>query len=94
MQDEIKTIRELITGKTNDKQGISRNPFEITVMNAMQTAQQSISSKMVAPGPQVETLIENAEKAIKAITDKINNFYSGKWANYKQQVENTKVNLF
>ena len=94
MQDEIKTIRELINGKTSDKQGIYRNPFEITVMNTMQTAQQSISSKMVAPGPQVETLIENAEKAIKAITDKINNFYSGKWANYKQQVENTKVNLF
>ena len=94
MQDEIKTIRELINGKTSDKQGISRNPFEKTVMTSLQTAQQSITSKMVAPGPQVEALIENAEKSIKEITDKINSFYNGKWASYRQQVENTKVNLF
>jgi hypothetical protein len=60
----------------------------------LQTAQQSIGSKMVAPGTQVEKLIENAEKAVKDITDKINNFYSSKWAAYRQQAEGTKVNLF
>jgi photosystem II stability/assembly factor-like uncharacterized protein len=94
MQDEIKNIRELISGKTSTAQGISRSPFEITVMSAIQTAQQSIGSKMVAPGPQVETLVENAEKAVKEVTDKINNFYSSKWTAYRQQVEGTKVNLF
>ena len=93
MQDEIKNIRELINGKSSTAQGITR-PAELTVMTAMQTAQQSIGSKMVAPGPQVETLIENAERAVKDISDKINNFYSGKWAAYRQQVEGTKVNLF
>ena len=94
MQDEIKSIRDLINGKTSDKQGISRSPFEITVMTAIQTAQQSIGSKMVAPGPQVETMVENAEKAVKDITDKINNFYSSRWSAYRQQAEGTKVNLF
>ena len=94
MQDEIKSIRELINGKTSDKQGISRSPFEITVMTALQTAQQSIGSKMVAPGPQVEILIVNAEKAVKDILEKINNFYSGKWSGYRRQAEGTKVNLF
>ena len=32
MQDEIKAIREMINGKTSDKQGISRSPFEVTTM--------------------------------------------------------------
>jgi len=94
MQDEIKAIRELISGKTSDKQGLSRNPFEITVMTQMQTATQSIGSKMVAPGAQPEKLVENAEKSIKEAVDKINAFYSGKWKDYRQQVEGTKVNLF
>ncbi len=94
LQDEIKTIRELINGKTSDKQGLSRSPFEITVMTALQTAQQSIGSKQVAPGSQVETLINNAEKAVKDILEKINTFYTVKWAAYRQQVEGTKVNLF
>jgi photosystem II stability/assembly factor-like uncharacterized protein len=94
MQDEIKGIRELISGKTSDRQGITSNPFEITVMNQLQLAQRSISSKTVVPGPQVEILVVNAEKSVKGIVDKINNFYSGKWAAYRQQVEGTKVNLF
>lgn len=94
MQDEIKAMRELINGKTSDKQGISRNPFEVTVMTALQTAQQSIGSKMVVPGAQEETLVGNAEKAIMDIVEKINNFYSGKWKDYRQQVEGTKLNLF
>jgi photosystem II stability/assembly factor-like uncharacterized protein len=94
MQDEIKNIRELISGKTSTAQGITRSPFEVTVMTQMQAANQSIGSKMVAPGAQPEKLIENAEKAIKDIVEKINTFYSGKWKDYRQQVEGTKVNLF
>jgi hypothetical protein len=92
--DEIKAIREIISGKTSDKQGISRSPFEVTVMNQMQQAQQSIGSKMVAPGQQEETLIVNAEKAVSDVVGKINSFFDGKWKDYRQQVEGTKVNLF
>lgn len=94
MQDEIKAMRELISGKTSDKQGISRSPFETTVMTALQTAQQSIGSKMVVPGPQVEVLVINAENAIKKMVDKINSFYSDKWSDYRRQVEGTKLNFF
>jgi len=94
MTDEIKAIREIISGKTSDRQGLTRNPFDVTVMNQMQQAQQSISSKMVAPGQQEETLIVNAEKAISDLIEKINSFFDTKWKDYRQQVENTKVNLF
>ncbi len=93
MQDEIKVIRELISGKPSTAQGITR-AAELTVMTALQTAQQSIGSKQVAPGAQVETLIGNAEKSVKEIVEKINTFYTVKWTAYRQQVEGTKVNLF
>lgn len=94
LQDDIKSLRELISGKASDKQGITKSPFEKTVMTILQTAQQSIGSKMVAPGQQVITLIENAETAVKGIVEKINDFYNNKWPAYRQQVEGTKVNLF
>ncbi|MEQ1675118.1 MAG: hypothetical protein ABL876_00375 [Chitinophagaceae bacterium] len=94
MQEEIKKIRELINGKTSDKQGITRNPFAVTVMTQLQQAQQSIGSKMVAPGAQVETMIANAEKAVAGTVEKINTFFGGSWMNYRQQVEGTKLNLF
>jgi uncharacterized membrane protein YgcG len=94
MQDEIKNIREYINGKTSDRQGLSRSPFEITVMTQLQTAQQAIGSKMVVPGVQTVQLVENAEKSVMAAVDKINVFYSDAWKKYRQLVEATKVNLF
>ena len=94
MQDEIKLIREFISGKASDKQGLSRNPFAVTVMTQLQQAQQSIGSRMVAPGLQVETMVSNAEKAIGEALQRINNFYNGKWKNYRLLVEGTKLNLF
>jgi photosystem II stability/assembly factor-like uncharacterized protein len=94
IQEELKGIREQISGKTYDKQGLSRNPFELTVLNLLQIAQQSIGSKMVAPGNQVEMLITNAEKAVGESVQRINNFFDGSWKQYRQLVESTKVNLF
>ena len=94
MQDEIKSIREYISGKTSDRQGLARNPFDVTVMSQLREAQQSIGSKMVAPGPQEETLVVNAEKAVGEAVQKINVFFDGKWAAYRSLVEGTKVNLF
>jgi len=94
MQDEIKLIREMISGKTSDKQGITRNPFAVTVLSQLQQAQQSIGSKQVEPGPQVEVMVSNAEKAVTSAVERINGFFGGSWVSYRQQVENTKLNLF
>ena len=94
MTDEIKAIREFISGKTSDAQGIARSPFQVTVMTQMQLAQQNVGSKMVVPGQQEETLVANAEKAVNDAIQKINTFFEGKWKNYRNLVEGTKVNLF
>ncbi len=94
MQDSIKNIREYINGKNSDKQGLSRPLGQVTVMGSMQTAQQYITSKSIAPGVQEETLVKNAEAHIDAAVKRINAFYSKRWMEYRRQVENTKVNLF
>jgi len=94
MQDEIKSIREFINGKTSDRQGLTRNPFDITVMVQIREAQQAIGSKMAVPGAPEETLVANAEKAVADALQKINGFFDGKWKGYRGLVEATKVNLF
>ena len=93
IQDSIKIIREYISGKTSDKQGISRPP-QITVTTIMQQAMQYIGGKQTVPGAQEEKLVQGAEEMIDQAVQRINGFFNGKWKDYRQQVEATKVNLF
>jgi hypothetical protein len=60
----------------------------------MQTAQQYILGKSVAPGPQEEQLVKNAESMIQSAVDRINRFYQTAWPMYRQHVEKSNVNLF
>jgi photosystem II stability/assembly factor-like uncharacterized protein len=93
MQDSIRIIREFISGRTSDRQGLARPP-QVTVLGTMQSAQQYIQAKSVAPGTQEEQLVKNAETMITEALKRINNFYATRWADYRKQVESTKVNLF
>ncbi len=93
MQDSIKAIRNFINGQASDRQGLTR-PQGLTVMNTLQTAQQYIFAKSVAPGAQEEALIKNAETVIGETLQRMNAFYGGKWKDYRAQVENTKLSLF
>ncbi len=92
-RDSIKTIREFISGRQSDRQGISR-PQQVTVMSIIQTAQQYIMSKGVAPGTQEEALVKNAEQMINGAVQRTNSFYATNWSKYRRQVEGTKVGLF
>jgi photosystem II stability/assembly factor-like uncharacterized protein len=93
MQDTIKTIREFISGKTSDRQGLSRSS-DITVMSTIQIAQSYIMSKSIAPGTQEEALMKNAEGMIAAAVKRVNQFQDSLWKTYRQQAEATKVPLF
>ena len=93
LQDSIKSIREFISGKPSDKQGISRSS-DPTVMTRIQDANQNIGSKLVAPGRQEEELVENAEKLVREVLQKTNSFFENTWKAYRKQVEETKINLF
>jgi photosystem II stability/assembly factor-like uncharacterized protein len=93
MQDDIKKIREFISGKPQEKQGYGTVP-QITVMNQMQQANQYIGGKTIAPGAQEIMLVERAEKIMDEAIQKINSFFDGKWKGFRQQAENTPLKLF
>ena len=91
--DSIKKLREFISGKTTEKQGISR-PQQVTVLNTIGQAQQYIMAKSVAPGAQEEALVKNAETLIAETLKQVNAFYATQWKAYRTQTENTKIGLF
>ena len=93
MLDSIKTLREFISGKNSDRQGLSRPP-QVTVMTMIQQATTYIGSKSVAPGPQEEQLVKMAEDGIDEAVEKANRFFQNTWPDYRKKAEGTKVNLF
>lgn len=94
MLEEIKSIREMVNGKVSDKQGLSRSPFDVTTMTLIQSANQAIGAKDIAPGEDEVTMVANAETSIGTVIQKINAFFENKWKGYRQQVEGTKLSLF
>jgi hypothetical protein len=93
IQDSVKLIREFISGKSSDRQGISRSQ-DPTVMTRLQEASQYIGARPVAPGEQEVRLVVIAEKQIDLAVQRTNNLFEGKWKEYRKQVESTKINLF
>ena len=93
MQDSIRMLRESITGKRSDRQGYGQVP-QVTVMNTLQQASSSITSKSVVPGPQEEMLVRRAEDMITGSVGRINRFFDGPWKQYRSLAENTRLNLF
>mgnify|MGYP003335080488 CR=1 FL=1 len=93
IQDEVKNLRESITGKPQTKQGYGQVPT-ITVMSTYQLASSSIASKSIAPGDQEKRLVENAAKLISEAVKKVNAFKEGSWKAYKEQVTATKLDPF
>ena len=93
MQDSIKAIRELLNGKTQDKQGYGNVP-QVTVNSVMSEARFTFLGKQVVPGPQEERLIVDAELMVADVLIRANSFFSGSWKQYRTLAESTPVKLF
>ena len=93
LQDEIKVLREFISGTTQTKQGYGQVP-QITVMNQYQQASSAISSKAIEPGAQEKILVERAAGLISEAVKKANAFKEGSWKKYMEQVAATKMDPF
>jgi len=83
----------LFLGKEDKRQGIIRNP-EVTVMQRINTANWYVSSRPSGINRTEETLIDQAEEALKDALSKINLFYQENWANYKKEMEQIKISPF
>ena len=93
IQEEIKTVKDFISGKKIERQGYGQLPQE-TVLTAYGEALENISEKNVVPSKQEDLLVEKAEGKIADAIKKINNFFSTKWKAYQTLIENNKVDLF
>lgn len=94
IKNEIKKIRESIFGRSaTDRQGITRYA-DITTTTILQNASSDITGKIAAPTAQTERLVTEAENAVKESLKKINEFFDGKWKEYRKLAEATPVKLF
>ena len=93
LQDDIKALREFISGTTQTKQGYGQVP-QITVMNQYQQASSAISSKSIVPGQQEKMLVERAAGLVLQAVTKVNAFKEGSWKKYMDQVNATKLDPF
>ena len=93
LQDEIKSLREYINGKTQTKQGYGQVP-QVTVMNQYQQANMGISSKAIEPGEQEKALVDRAATMVADAVKKANIIKEGIWKNYMEMVKATKLDPF
>lgn len=93
MQDSIKSIREQLSGKPQEKQGYGNIP-QVTVNSIMGEARSYVMGKKVIPGVQEERLMADAENIVAGVLTKANAFFDGKWKQYQTLAESTPVKLF
>ena len=91
--EDIKSIKEIYTGKTQDKQGYGQVP-QVTVGGTLQEARFNLMGKNSMPAMQEERLIEEAETQVASLLQKANTFFETKWKNYQKLVEASPVKLF
>ncbi len=93
MADSIKSLRALLLGQPQEKQGYGQVP-QVTVVGTLQEARSNITSKNIVPGQQEERLIEEAEQQVASLVQKANQFFTITWKKYQQLVETSPVKLF
>ncbi|HMD00092.1 MAG TPA: hypothetical protein VKH37_08055, partial [Ferruginibacter sp.] len=93
MTDSIKSIRNFIFGKPQEKQGYG-SPYQVTVNGRLSDARQEVLSKTKIPDQQEIRMAEEAEGLVNEAVIKTNAFFIGKWAAYQEFVESAPVRLF
>lgn len=93
MTDSIKSIRNFIFGKAQEKQGYGSVP-QTTVNGKLNEARQEVQSKDKIPDQQELRMIENAEGLVNEAVRKTNEFFTGKWRVYQQQAESAPLKTF
>jgi len=93
IQDSIKNIRYLISGKPQEKQGYGNLP-QVTIGNAIGELRRNVFNKTTVPGEQEERLFTEVTELVNQALKKGNDFFESKWKAYRAYVEATPVKLF
>ena len=93
MGDSIKSIRNFIFGKPQEKQGYG-TIYQLTVNGKLDEARGEVLSKAKIPDQQEMRMATEAESLVSEAVQKTNAFFNNKWQDYKTLVEKTQINLF
>jgi len=93
MQDSVKAIREILSGKRQTGQGYGQMP-QVTVLNQFQQASQAIGAKPIPPAAQERMLVERSERLMADAVSRINAFLDGPWKGYRARVEANRLDFF
>jgi hypothetical protein len=93
MTDSIKSIRNFIFGKPQEKQGYG-SPFQVTVNGTLGDARGEVLRKTKIPDQQEIRMATEAEGLVDEAVQKTNTFFNSKWEEYKKLVEGTPLKLF
>lgn len=93
MTDSMKTIRNFIFGKPQEKQGYG-SPYQLTVNGKLGEARNEVMGKTKIPDAQELRLAEEAESLVNEAVQKANAFFSGPWVQYQQLAESTPRKIF
>jgi hypothetical protein len=94
-KDSVKALREMLTGKPKEKQGYYGGfAADITPVSQLSLAYRYVAFKNTAPGAQEEMMLNNAEKMTNEAVNKVNQFFSGQWKQYRTLAESTRLSLF
>ena len=93
LEQSIKSIREDINGKPQEKQGYGTIP-QVTVNSNIANARSTALYKNAVPGEQEEKLYKVAEESVQKVAKKAGNFFDTEWKNFRNYVESAKLDLF
>ena len=92
----IKSIDKLVDmmiGKEDKRQGITRNPTPTSV-TLLFTARGYVNSLLQEPGKTEQQLVENGFKEVDNAIEKINTFFINEWPTYQKNIETLNLTLF
>ncbi len=93
MTDSVKSIRNFIFGKPQEKQGYG-TVYQLTVNEKMQAARGEILGKNKIPDAQELNQVEVAEALVAQAIEKANTFFTTKWMAYQKLAEATPMKIF
>ncbi len=91
--ESIENMLDMIFGKADDRQGITRNPA-MNVMRRLSGPLRYLSNDLDGPGVTEENLFRLAEEAVNEAVAEINSFIENDWAEYQMAMEEADLTPF
>ncbi|NQW28556.1 MAG: hypothetical protein HQ474_11645 [Flammeovirgaceae bacterium] len=92
-KDSLTVLMDIVFGKEDDRQGITKNPFN-TLYGHYNNAYRYTANGLHTPGLTEQKLTAKFEVALQQALDRINNFYESEWPKFRIAIEPIEINKF